>query len=806
MPDTLKAQLIKKFFSHEDFRQFALHIPQGIMIINHQGEVILANEAIQQRFCKPDTDLTPFLHYKEVVEAEHKELTALIEEVYSAKRTVTRQIACHKRIFLVEGSAIHAEGEFRGCSISFSDITTLIQRERQHELLYQLSTGLSGVHSVSQVLRIAIAQIPRAINLSSANIMLIDQNSKELVVRVDTNSKKRATTPRTFTIGEGVAGYVAKERKPYSVDNVSENPLFTKRSDRDHGALLCVPITSKGKIFGVINVMDDTPRFFTENEVQFLTIIANDIAVALENSLLYNQLNKKIRELSKMFWLSSFIGFTNIEGRLQKIVRHIPQLFDAEGACVYLYSPNRQRLVLRYQSQSGANTPLQIDVNRHRKLNDAITRREITTLNSAAELAEFPALERLKFTNAIISPMVVGEKTVGMLLIYNKVISDFDDDDRHLAMITAHRISTKLDTARLVQKLQGERDLLDRIIQNSGEGVAVLDRKHRILVWNRYLEELTGIKASDAIGIPAYQVFFNRLQMKKLTRSIYKMEELSPMNNTCHIEERLINEHNESYWTAAILSCVFDRRRAPEHSVVLIRNTSKDKELLQAKDEFVSMTTHELRTPLTAVRGYLSMIKQGDAGQLTKKQEEYFAKAYNATERLSGLIEELLCVFRLDSNRTEFNIQRIPINPIIEQIIEEFSTKAKQRRITIEFTPVATHHVLADAGKTRQAISNLVDNAIKYNREGGKITITLEERGGELLVCVRDTGYGIPNKHLTTVFERFARVDNPRSVQAGGAGLGLYIVKNFIERQGGKIWATSTAGKETSFNFTLPTQ
>src|SRR6266542_1424841 len=119
---------------------------------------------------------------------------------------------------------------------------------------------------------------------------------------------------------------------------------------------------SRGRLMGVINVSDTNPRFFTENEVQFLTIVANDIAIALENSLLYERLKYKTRQLSKLFWVSSFSGVKTLDNRIQRMVKLIAGILDADDCCIYIYSRTRNKLVLKYQKDIASPLPLQIDM------------------------------------------------------------------------------------------------------------------------------------------------------------------------------------------------------------------------------------------------------------------------------------------------------------------------------------------------------------------------------------------------------------------------------------------------------------
>jgi signal transduction histidine kinase len=224
---------------------------------------------------------------------------------------------------------------------------------------------------------------------------------------------------------------------------------------------------------------------------------------------------------------------------------------------------------------------------------------------------------------------------------------------------------------------------------------------------------------------------------------------------------------------------------------------------MEAKNEFLSLTTHELRTPLTAIKGYLSMIIQGDAGEITPRQQLFFGKAMDATNRLVGLVEEILSVIRIEENRVTLHWQEFSLTDLISECVQEFRLPAEQKKITINYrsTPLS---IWGDRVKTKQVLANLIENAIKYTRDKGTVDISYTKRRQNACISIRDTGVGIAPKHVATIFDKFVRIDNPLSVKAGGTGLGLYIVKNLVEKQGGRIWVESIPKKGTTFSLLMP--
>ncbi len=229
------------------------------------------------------------------------------------------------------------------------------------------------------------------------------------------------------------------------------------------------------------------------------------------------------------------------------------------------------------------------------------------------------------------------------------------------------------------------------------------------------------------------------------------------------------------------------------------------KELDRAKDEFISMASHQLRTPLTTIKGYLSMMQEGDAGKLTAAQKEFVGYAFGSSERMVNLISDLLNVSRLSAGR--FLIQTKPTDMVqmIADEVRQLSTHAAAKGIALIFEPPTDPLPPAeiDDNKTRQVVMNFIDNAIYYTKEG-EVRVVLEQSGDRVRLEVRDTGIGVPDDARKKLFSKFYRADNAQTVRPDGTGLGLYLAKRVVEDQGGTIIFNSVEGKGSTFGFELP--
>ncbi len=225
----------------------------------------------------------------------------------------------------------------------------------------------------------------------------------------------------------------------------------------------------------------------------------------------------------------------------------------------------------------------------------------------------------------------------------------------------------------------------------------------------------------------------------------------------------------------------------------------------QAKDEFISMASHQLRTPLTSVKGYVSMMMDGDAGPVTDDQKRLLGEAFASSQRMVYLISDLLNVSRLKTGK--FIIEKTSVNlpKMVEQEVTQLIPSAQTRNLTLSYAPPTRFpELMLDETKTRQVVMNFIDNAIYYTKSGGQIEVNLRVNKNQVEYRVKDSGIGVPTRDQHKLFTKFFRARNARSARPDGTGLGLYMAQKIITAQGGSIHFVSKEGKGSEFGFNLP--
>ena len=260
---------------------------------------------------------------------------------------------------------------------------------------------------------------------------------------------------------------------------------------------------------------------------------------------------------------------------------------------------------------------------------------------------------------------------------------------------------------------------------------------------------------------------------------------------------------NEARSFEVSASTVLDREGRPQGSIFVFHDLTRIRQLENTRREFVANVSHELRTPLSLIKGYVETLLDG-AMTDPELSAKFLQTIERHSNRLTNLIEDLLTISRLESGQITLQLKTIPLRPFAAALMTEMQSRAKERGTTLVNEIPEQLHGRADPDRLEQVFVNLVENAIKYGRANGRVTVKGRTVNGQVELCVADDGPGIPLEARERVFERFYRVDRARSRESGGTGLGLAIVKHIIQSHGGKVWLETELGHGAQFYFTLP--
>ncbi|MCS7091485.1 MAG: ATP-binding protein [Verrucomicrobiota bacterium] len=333
---------------------------------------------------------------------------------------------------------------------------------------------------------------------------------------------------------------------------------------------------------------------------------------------------------------------------------------------------------------------------------------------------------------------------------------------------------------------------LTAMLHSLSEGILLLDPQQRVMLANPAFRLLFQPAVS-----PEGQSLLTVTRWHELGQMVTQLAPEEPA-----LTRELLWAGPPERWLRVSAAALFhpDGRRL--NTILVFHDVTRIKQLERIRQEFVANVSHELRTPLSHIKGYVETLLSGAATDPALQQRCLQTIARNAN-RLELLIEDLLTLAQLESGQVALQLQAVSLPEFVDKMIQEFRPRAAARAVTLEQT-VPPLLVRADPLRLEQVLANLLDNAIKYGRQGGHVRVSARLRGADQVeVAVADDGPGLPPEACERVFERFYRVDKARSREQGGTGLGLAIVKHIVQRHGGKVWVESRLGQGATFYFTL---
>ncbi len=380
-------------------------------------------------------------------------------------------------------------------------------------------------------------------------------------------------------------------------------------------------------------------------------------------------------------------------------------------------------------------------------------------------------------------------------------------DQKFLSAVEA-AVKSRVMANGLAAALQAETDRISTITHQLSEGLVILDKNLTVQTWNRPLQRLSGYSPLDAEG-QLYSSVLKRVGNPSWLEKITKEASLNPSRNIFTEQIEIQTKIKDRRWVNLSGSFLRNEHGAIIQTVILISDISRFKELENRKNEFISIATHELRTPITAIKGYLTML-QKTAHNFDTKSATYLGRALEANDRLVRLTEDLLQVVRVEENRIPFTLRPVNVEAVAEQVVADFTEKARTKGLELIFhKPAFETMIIGDQERVEQIFANLIDNALKYTSKGS-VTVSFEQSTDRLtkerrITCiVADTGIGLSARELEAIFEKFHRTNKARATREGGTGLGLFIVKSFVEKQGGTIKVRSGFRRGSEFEVTFP--
>ena len=393
---------------------------------------------------------------------------------------------------------------------------------------------------------------------------------------------------------------------------------------------------------------------------------------------------------------------------------------------------------------------------------------------------------RLKQLNQKVKDLIAGDYSQVLDMQGNSEITNITNNLNDLSEVI-----------RLTQEnLEQESKRLHSILSYMTDGVLATNRRGQITMINDMAKRQLGVESDEALNQ-------NILELLKIEDE-YELRDLITQSPELMIYSQNVNGE---YISLRVRFALIRRESGFISGLVaVLHDTTEQEKEERERRLFVSNVSHELRTPLTSVKSYLEAL---DEGALSEPVAPDFIKvSLDETNRMMRMVTDLLHLSRIDNATSHLDVELINFTAFITFILNRFDKiraqdEEKKYEIVRDY-PITSVWIEIDTDKMTQVIDNILNNAIKYSPDGGKITVSMKTTDDQMILSISDQGLGIPKEDLPKIFDRFYRVDKARSRAQGGTGLGLAIAKEIIKQHNGFIWAKSEYGKGSTFTIVLP--
>ncbi len=671
-------------------------------------------------------------------------------------------------------------------------------RRRVNEMSTLFGIG-KIVASLLSVRKVLDRVLEAAIYVSSAEettIWLADKNKEQLRVFAKKGSGKMEPQIYELSTNESHVGQVMRTGRPMRKSAFSGKGI-TVKTGYTARAVLYVPLMLRNQAIGVLSVTNLTePRSFSERDEFLLSALADYAAIALENARVFQATDRALasgnEELRTLIQITRTITSTlDLNKVINMTIIQVHDSWQIEASSLWLLDENDQTL----RVQANVGTPADTLGNFRIPLGQgfvgqvAQTGEWIFTNNVEEHPLHFRQVDRetgFKTRSLLCVPLVFREKVIGVLQLLNKLDGEFDDQDVDRALSIATAVAIAVSNSLLFQQAESRQQQLEATLEHNGNPIIIIDPNFKVQLLNHQARSRLDL-SRKAIGAVAVDV----IEPPELADFIIR-----PLNENDKVRKE-IAFNDDSVWLATLAPI-------PSYGRVLIlQDITYLKDLDKSKSNFVATVSHDLRAPLNSISGFVSAIKT--AGALNEEQEQYLSRIHHASDRMMNLVNGLLDLAKINS-RLEEAKDLCDVILLTREAVADLQGQALSKEIVLELTIEEDSAVWVQGDETliRQAVSNLIDNAIKYSPPQSQIQMTITEKDDLVEFKIQDHGNGIPSADLPFIFDEFYQVKGSNNQE--GIGLGLTLVRSIAEAHGGQVWVTSNANSGTTFGLQIPTR
>ena len=675
------------------------------------------------------------------------------------------------------------------------------RRIAQQSAFFRIAAMLGQSLSLTATLE-ALAEATRdAFRGDSAAVLIPRSGELELAASVRLPEQVQAALAAGLPESAASLASAAADKRTVASPNVATDdrfdaPWVALLRDANVQALLAIPVESpRAQRSGLTIVFFDSERAFTDEDIEVARHLAGAARGALERSELF-EAERTARTLSQQLARTGSVLATELDPAavLEEVVQQAPALLAADACAVRTLEDDD--LAVAAAVGDGVDEIVGTRTSATGWLSgDVFQSRAPVAIDDAStddRLAGADALVAAGYRAYLGVPLSGPESTpVGVLAVYARRPRAWRPEEIEALQALAGNTSAALANAELYSRVSLEKERSVAILANIADGIVAVDRDGRVVLWNAAAEEITGVPQGEAIGHTPLQVL---------------QRELESGDDGGHMRQRLVSiqRGGEEVWLSLSEAVMRDPLGAVAGRIFAFRDISSDRMVEQVKSDFVAAVSHELRTPLTSIYGFAETLLRQDIPFADEDRRTFLRYIASESQRLTDIVDQLLNVARLDAGDLQVELGRIDVGTVVSEVVEgveESAVDGHRFEIDLPDEPLSAE---ADPEKVRQVFNILVENALRYSPQGGKVIVGARRNADRVEVRVIDEGRGIPAAEREWIFRKFYRAETTARDGAAGTGLGLFIAKELVNAMGGRIWVDSTEGEGSSFAFELP--
>lgn len=661
----------------------------------------------------------------------------------------------------------------------------LRQRSKNLSVLPEISLDLGERLDVEGLTKSILARTVTALEATNGYLFVFQSNGQTTFQahEIQIPSPWTDEENRKSFIADGVVAQVVTTRQGQIVEDTAAHDDWIKADDQQEQSAVVVPMLGRRDVLGVMVLVHHTVGHFKPEHLTLVQAIASQAALAVENAQLYASERKRVNELVA---LNQLIRDINCFTRSAELVENLPVMMrDVFGyPAVGLWLIEDSKLILR-KLAGAENAPRQSILE--------IAPQQAATTGQPAHISgaiEERAGERTPgghppLQSSIAVPLFWDGKARGVLSMHSQQAGAFQESDRVVLETLAAQITSAFERIQLFESIEQEQHRLSAVLRSAADAILVLDEKGCLRLVNPAADRLF-VDVAIQVGLPlptghGYDELIEKLDAAR------KGDDSEP---------------GEIYWPSKRIFSIYVTPIEDGGQVAILHDITNFKTLDQIKNEFLATATHDLKNPIFAVLGYSDLLVK--AGPLTPMQLDFVGRIRNSSLQMQDLVLNLLEVARMDMG-TELALEKIDINEVLQNVVDEFQPQAelRQHKLIVKLVDEPMQ-ILGDRMRLMQVARNLLGNALKYTPDGGKVTVRSERHDDMVHAYFDDTGIGISAEDMEHLFEKFYRVQSDDTQDIEGNGLGLAIVKAIVEQHHGQVNVESTLKKGSSFSFCLP--